>query len=90
MNIDINKIKEIYGIETLNLIKDNIKDVIKNINYLEQLGFTDTIDIFERYTLIFIEDVTYFKQKIDKLISELGDNYVDLIENDLSILDKLY
>ena len=89
MNINIEKIKEIYGFDTLNLIKNNIKDVIKNIKYMEALGFTDTIDIFERYTLFFIEEPIYFKQKIDKLIKNLGTNYIEMIENDLSLLDEL-
>ena len=90
MYIDLNKIKEIYGIDTLTLIKENIKDIINNIKYLERLGFKDTEDIFERYTLIFIEEPIIFKEKINKLINKLGNNYINLIENDLSKLEELF
>ena len=89
MNVNIDKIKEIYGIDILVLIKENIKDIIKNIKYLESLGFSDIEDIFERYTLIFIEEPEKYKRKIDKLISKLGINYIDLIENDLSLLEDI-
>lgn len=89
MNINVDKIREIYGIDVLNLVRDNIKNIIKNIRYLEQLGFDDVEDIFERYTLIFMDEPVYFKEKINKLINKLGINYVELIENDLGLLDEL-
>ena len=41
MNINISKIKEIYGEEMLNDIRNNIEDVNKNISYLVYLKFTD-------------------------------------------------
>ena len=45
MNINVDKIKEIYGMDTLNLIKDNIKNIVGNMKYLESLGFEDIEDI---------------------------------------------
>ena len=89
MNINLNKIEEIYGIELLELVKENIDDINQNINYLIYLNFTDIEDIFERYTPIFICDHPVFKQNINNLITKLGENYVDIIENDLEILDEL-
>ena len=89
MNINVDKIKDIYGIDTLNLIKDNIKDIVNNIKYLEELGFSDVEDIFERYTLMFIYSKEEFKEKINYLINKLGNNYVEIIENDLGILEEL-
>lgn len=87
MNINFNKIKEIYGNEILNMIKENQKTVIKNIKYLYTLGFTDIEDIFEREILLFID--TDFKTKMDNLIFKLGSNYVDIIENNLSLLEEI-
>lgn len=89
MNIDFNKISDTYGNSVIELVRDNIEDVNENINYMIRLGFTDIEDIFERYTLIFIDTPSTFKEKINKLINELGSNYVDIIENDLFILEKL-
>lgn len=71
INIDFDKINKIYGIETLNNIKENINEVNKNISYMYKLGFADIEDIFERETLLFICDNKEFKNKIDKLIRRL-------------------
>ena len=89
MNIDFNKISDTYGDSVIELVRDNIEDVNENINYMIKLGFTDIEDIFERYTLIFIDTPSTFKYKLNKLINELGSNYIDIIENDLFILEKL-
>lgn len=89
MNINFNKIIEIYGEEYIKLINENIDVVIQNLNYLKLLGFQDIEDIFERYTNIFLEDDKDFQDKINKLIARLGRNYVDIIENDLNILEGL-
>ena len=89
INIDFDKINKIYGIETLNNIKENINEVNKNISYMYKLGFTDIEDIFERETLLFICDNKEFKNKIDRLIIRLGATYVDDIENDISLLEEL-
>jgi hypothetical protein len=60
-----------------------------DLDYLNELKFTDTIDIFERYVILFIDDPSQFEYKFNNLIKELGSDYVDIIENDLSILEKL-
>ena len=89
MNIDFNKINETYGEDVLELIKENIEDITENINYLQKLNFTDIEDIFERYTLIFIDSPPSFEIKINNLINELGEDYNEIIGNDLSILESL-
>ena len=87
MDINFNKIKKIYGNEILNIIKENQENVIENLKYLYKLGFIDIEDIFEREVLLFID--TDFKTKIDSLIFKLGLNYVEIIENDLSLLEEI-
>jgi len=89
MNINYNKIKELYGIDYLYLIKDNIEDIKLNIDYLYKLGFNDVEDIFERYTFLFIKDNDEFRLMFNKLITNLGSDYVDIIENDLGVLEEL-
>lgn len=89
MNIDFDRIEKIYGSSIINsiyLLKD---DVIDNIKYFISLGFEDTEDIFERQVLIFICPKEEFKMKIDNLIKKLGNNYIEEIENDISLLDEL-
>lgn len=89
MQINFNKIEKIYGIEILELVRDNLIDVTDNINYMLKLKFTDVEDVFERYTPIFICSNNEFMDKINNLIKKIGDDYVDIIENDLSMLEEL-
>ena len=89
MKVNLNNIRDTYGDSIVLLIKDNIDDVMKNIDYLNKLNFTDIEDIFERFAILFLDTPSIFKNKIDNLIKELGYDYVDIIENDLSILEKL-
>lgn len=89
MNIDFDRIEKIYGSSIINsiyLLKD---DVIDNIKYFISLGFEDTEDIFERQVLIFICPKEEFRVKIHNLIKKLGNNYIEEIENDISLLDEL-
>ena len=70
-------------------IKENSEEVVLNINYLIKIGFEDTNDIFERYPIIFICEHKDFKKKIDRLITRLGFNYVEILENDMSLWEEL-
>ena len=88
-NVDLEKIGKVYGDEVLEQIKNNMDEVIKNINYMCQLNFDDVEDIFERETLLFLYDNKTFVRKLNGLIKTLGITYVDDIENDLSLLENL-
>lgn len=89
MNIDFDRIEKIYGSSIINSIALLKDDVIDNIKYFISLGFEDIEDIFERQVLIFICPKEEFKMKIDNLIKKLGNNYIEEIENDISLLDEL-
>jgi len=89
MEINIEKIEEVHGIDILHLINENVNCVVENIKYLKELNIDCTDDILERYPMLLIEDQILFKQKIDKLASKLGNNYVEIIGNDLGILEDL-
>lgn len=89
MKINFDKIEHIYGKSVIDSIYDMKEDVIKNVEYIYMLGFNDTEDIFERQALVFICEHNEFKTKINKLINKLGTNYVEMIEEDISLLDEL-
>ena len=89
MKIDFEKIEEIYGSSVIEEIKNNSKDILENIQYLKELNINDIEDIFERYPLIFICDKNEFKNKVDKLISKIGINYVDMLDNDMELWEGL-
>lgn len=88
-SVDFDKISEIYGEEVLREMQENMDEVIKNVNYMYMLEFNDVEDIFEREILLFLYDHDTFKDKLNKLIYKLGLNYVEKIENDLSLLEGL-
>lgn len=88
-SVDFDKISEIYGEEVLREMQENMDEVIKNVNYMYMLEFNDVEDIFEREILLFLYDHDTFKDKLNKLIYKLGLNYVEKIENDLSLLEIL-
>lgn len=88
-SVDFDRISEIYGEEVLREMQENMDEVIKNVNYMYMLEFNDVEDIFEREILLFLYDHDTFKDKLNKLIYKLGLNYVEKIENDLSLLESL-
>lgn len=87
--MDINKIKEIYGEDKLELFKGNIDIVSKNILYLKKIGIDETNELIESYAPIFLYDNNEFINKINLLIRKLGDNYIDKIYDNIGVLEEL-
>lgn len=89
MNIDFDKINEIYGVDILNSCKENIDDLVKNINYLVRLDFNDVSDIVERFPFIFLDSHQQFKVKINKFIDKLGVDYIGILEENMGLWEEL-
>lgn len=89
MEIDFGKIKEIYGEEALVLCRDNVDNLVKNIEYLRKLGFDDYEDIIERFPLAFVDEYELVKERIDKLIARLGVNYIEILGEDMGLWEEL-
>ncbi len=89
LNIDINKMKEVFGDEIEDIINENIDIVEKNIKFLKELKFEYAEWMLEMYPELFMNFPKKFEEKILKLKEELGDNYIEIIENDMSILEKI-
>ena len=88
-NVDLEKMKEIYGEEIIKIIHSNMDIIEKNINTLKKLGFNDIEGIFERCPEIFMCFPQDFEVKIKRVIEKIGLNYVEEIENDITILENL-
>ena len=88
MQINYNKILELYGIELFDDIKNNSDIVINNINYLSSIGIIDISDVFERYPYIFLLDNDIFIKNVDELTMSL-DNYIEELNNDTSLWERL-
>lgn len=88
MQINYNKILELYGMEVFEDIKNSSDIVINNINYLSSIGIIDISDVFERYPYIFLLDNDIFIKKVDELTKSL-DNYIEDLNNDTSLWERL-
>ena len=89
MEINFYKMKEIFGTEIFEIIKDNIDNVEQNIKYMIYLNFDDIEGLFERCPYSFIDIPKQFKIKIDKLIREIGKDYIRIIQNNVELLENL-
>ncbi|MBQ9018739.1 MAG: hypothetical protein IJ097_00305 [Bacilli bacterium] len=89
MKIDLEKIKEIYGENTIYQLKENIENVSNNISFLSSLGFDDVINIFENSPYMFLYTPTIFKRKVNALIDKLGVEYIEKLDNDISLWGDL-
>lgn len=87
--IDLEIIEEVYGKSVVSEIVSNKEKVLENLKCLERLNFSDIENIFERVPLLFLSDNNEFKNKMDSLVIKLGQDYVNIIESDLSILENL-
>ena len=91
MAISLTNIEEIYGEEVLENLKDeyNYEQFEKNILYLKKKNIESIDEIIERCFLIFLTEHQEFKEKVDIMIKELGENYIDILENDISCWEDL-
>ena len=71
------------------IINENIDIIEKNIQFLNDLKFEDAKGIFEMYPDLFMNFPKKFEEKILKLKDQLGENYVEIIENDTSVVENI-
>ena len=76
-----------YGKDIKEDILENKDIVLENYNFLQELNIISVDEIFQRYITIFLDE--NFKNKVNKLISNLGEDYVEKIEENISIFDSL-
>lgn len=88
IKVDLEKMKEIHGEDVIEAIYDNIDIIERNINVMKKLKFDDIESIFERCPSIFMKFLSNFTEQIENLISELGDDYVEIIQSDISIIEE--
>ena len=76
-----------YGKDIKEDILENKDIVLENYNFLQELNIISVDEIFQRYITIFLDE--NFKNKVNKLISNLGEDYIEKIEENISIFDSL-
>ena len=83
----LENIIDTYGEDIKEDILKNKDIVLENNNFLQELNIISVDEIFQRYITIFLNED--FKNKVNKLISNLGEDYVENIEENISIFDSL-
>ena len=83
----LENIIDTYGEDIKEDILENKDIVLENYNFLQELNIISVDEIFQRYIPIFLDE--NFKNKVNKLISNLGEDYIEKIEENISIFDSL-
>ena len=89
LKINLENMKEIYGEEIIKVIIDNEELIKENVKTLEKYKFNDIEDIIERYPTLLMNFPKQFEEKIKKLKKIYGEDFVNIIENDMSILENV-
>lgn len=83
----LENIIDTYGEDIKEDILENKDIVLENYNFLQELNIISVDEIFQIYITIFLDE--NFKNKVNKLISNLGEDYIEKIEENISIFDSL-
>ena len=84
MEINIEKLEEIYGKSLVKEMRDDIENLIENMKYLDKLEFDDIYDIIEVNPYLFLIDNNEFIKRINNLITSLGIEYLQILAEDTS------
>ena len=85
MELNMNRINEIFGNSMISEIKENKEEFIKNIEYVFSLGYKDTYELVELYPETFLIDPTIFKEKVNKLLDSLGVESFEILNENLEL-----
>ena len=84
MEINLEKLEEIYGKSLVKEMRDDIENLIENMKYLDKLEFDDIYDIIEVNQYLFLIDNNEFIKRINNLITSLGIEYLQILAEDTS------
>ena len=84
MEINLEKLEEIYGKSLVKEMHDDIENLIENMKYLDKLEFDDIYDIIEINPYLFLIDDNEFIKRINNLITSLGIEYLQILAEDTS------
>ena len=87
-NSDMMDLEEMYGSDLIN--KLDMDNVNKIYDYLINKGIYYAKDIFVERLELFLLDSSEFIDRFDSLIKNIGDNYVDIIGENSSLLEEMY
>ena len=87
--LDMDRINEIFGKSMIANIRENQEDFIKNIKYIQSLGYKDVYNLVELYPETFIQDSSVFEEKVNDLLDSLGVESFEKIDENTEIWRSL-
>ena len=88
--LDFDDIEELYDNYDVNVLNNIDKDNFDKIyNLFKEYKFDFIEDIILKYFDIFILEYKDVDNKLNRLVKALGDNYIDIIGNDMSYLEYI-
>ncbi len=85
MNLDMDRINEVFGKSMIFNIQANKEDFLQNIKYMQSLGYKNVEELVELYPETFLLDTTIFQEKVDLLLEKLGVESFEKIEENMEL-----
>ena len=89
MNLDMDRINEIFGKSMVLNIRDNQEDFIQNIKFIQSLGYKNVYELVELYPETFLLDSSVFQEKVELLLEKLGVESFEAIEENMELWGSL-
>ena len=89
MNLDMDRINEIFGKSMVLNIRDNQEDFIQNIKFIQSLGYKNVYELVELYPETFLLDSSVFQEKVELLLEKLGVESFEEIEENMDLWGSL-
>ena len=88
--LDFDDIEELYDNYDVNVLNNIDKDNFDKVyNLFKEYKFDFIEDIIIKYFDIFVLEYKDVDNKLNRLVKALGDNYIDIIGNDMSYLEYI-
>ena len=88
--LDFDDIEELYDNYDVNVLNNIDRDNFDKVyNLFKEYKFDFIEDIILKYFDIFILKYKDVDNKLNRLVKALGDNYIDIIGNDMSYLEYI-
>ncbi len=85
MNLDMDRINEVFGKSMIFNIQANKEDFLQNIKYMQSLRYKKVEDLVELYPETFLLDTAIFQEKVDLLLEKLGVESFEKIEENVEL-----
>lgn len=85
LEVELDTIREIYGEDIVETMAHQQEDVLRNMEYLVKRNFGESVsDICNRFGILLLEDPKIFEERVNGLIADMGEDYVNLLAEDMS------